>query len=417
MTFSLGDQMGGMMLIEITGGHPEQLMNLLMSRGVYIQNVERNGDTIVLKIRTSALKSVQAVAEEQGLTLRVLRRAGVPEVRRRIRRRRGLLLGTLAVVLLLYIGNSFIWFINAGGSRIFTPEEILAAARECGFYVGAFRPEINRLEVEESLLRRLPELVYAEIRINGVKADIMVVDRVMLEEDIREPCDIVARTDGVVEEVLLQEGRLLVQKGDAVVRGQRLIAGEYRPEASAEAGEETEEPANSPETAEQPVRVRARGIIRARVWYEGYGECPLLEEIRQENGEKAHMVELCYPGGSWVLGEQPEMTGGRKEVEAHLWNTPLGEIGWKTTIFAGESVSRVEHTPEEAFALAREAARNMLWQRCGEKEMPGEMTCQVISQPSDTVVRVEARLETVENIAVPRLLRQEKTGTEKDGQR
>ena len=403
MLFSLGDQMGGMIFIEISGGRPESLMNLLMSRGVYIQNVERHGETVIVKIRASAMEAVQAAAEEQGFSLRVLRRAGIPEVRRRVSRRLVLLLGALAVVMLLTIANSFIWFIDAGGSQIFSPEELIAAARECGFYVGAFRPGVNRLEAEENLLRRLPELAYAEIRISGVKAEIMVVDRVMAEEDIREPCDIVAKADGVVEEVLLQEGKLLVQKGDAVIKGQRLIAGEYLPDMDAETGE----------MPAQPVRVRARGIIRARVWYEGYGECPLLEEIREESKETAHIVELYYSGGSRTLGKQPASPAIRREVQRHLWETPFGEIGWKTFICREESVTRNAHTPEEAFAIAREEARNAMQQHFGEEEIPGEIEYQVISQAGDTVMRVLARLETVENIASPRLLRQEETEKEK----
>ena len=68
---------------------------------------------------------------------------------------------------------------------------------------------------------------------------------------------------------------------------------------------------------------------------------------------------------------------------------------------------------KDAIPSQRAASVQQCW---GEEEIPGEIEYQVISQASDTVMRVKARLETVENIASPRLLEPKETEKKKSGQ-
>ncbi len=410
MSNRIADQMGGMILIEISGAKPEKLINLLMSRGVLIQDVRQKENGIILKIRSSALASTRAIAEEQGLDVKILNRMGVPVVRKKLKRRIGLWGGALVVILLLYLATSFIWFIDIEGNEKISREEILQTARSCGFYVGAFQPNINRLEVEGDLLRLMPELAYAEIKISGVKANIKVVERVMASDDVQGPCDIVARCDGVIEEILLQEGQALVQKGDAVTQGQVLISGEILPIIQGEENEENEtgdaslsdsEDQETEDILPEPIWVRARGVVKARVWYESYGECPLLQEERNKSGQEESSIQLCLPWGNWVLSgkEENPYADGVEEIQEYVFHTPWGELGWKKRTWQEEMVTQVEYSRAEALEIAKKRAREALLEKQGWTELPGDVQYRTISQASDVVVRVQAVIECVEDIA------------------
>lgn len=406
MSRHIADQMGGLISVEIEGQKPEKMLNLMMSRGIFVQDVRMKEQGMTLKIRTSALEAARAMAQENGWTFQILHRTGAPVVKKRLKRRMGLWIGLLVIVALLYTGTSFLWFIEVEGNQAVSAEEILRAARSCGFYVGVFQPRVNRLEVEQGILRNMPQLAYAEIKISGVKAKIRVVERVMALEGT-EPCDIVARCDGVVEEILLQEGQTVVQKGDAVTQGQVLISGKiYPPVREEESESENEEETQALEEAEEPVKteptlVRARGVVKAKVWYEGYGECPIWKEERTASGQEEKSMRLCFPWGEWRLKgpEESPFTEATEQVTEHVIQTPWGDCGWKEHVWQEELVTQTQRTRQEAVEIAKKNAEEALLKQQDWKELPKEVEYRTISQASDVVVRVQVIVEKVEDIA------------------
>lgn len=408
MAARIGDQMGGMAVVEISGGKVETIINLMASRGVLVQHVQKRNGCAVLHLRRSALESVQALAEERGFSVRIVREYGAPMVKRSLRRHMALAAGLILTVALLYAGSSFVWMVEVEGNEKIDTEQILRAARSAGFYEGVFRGRFQRLEVERALLQKIPELAYAEIQLDGIRAQIQVVEKVMAAKgDIQGPCDIIARCDGVIEEMMVQEGQALVKKGDAVTKGQLLISGLLPPKEryggeEMEAEEtETEMPARK---KPEPKLVRARGIIQARVWYEGYGECPVWKEERVVSGEETSRVDVCFPWGSWKVSgaESNPYTEGRETKEAHLLHTPWGVVGWKKTGWQEETLTVKQYTREEALRYARKQAEEAILKAQGWEKSPDEVQFRVVSQPSDTVVRVRAMVETVEEIAETR---------------
>ncbi len=332
-------------------------------------------------------------------------------VKRGLRRHMALAAGLILTVALLYVGSSFVWIVEVEGNEKIDTEQILRAARSAGFYEGAFRGRFQRLEVERALLQKIPELAYAEIQLDGIRARIQVVEKVMAAKgDIQGPCDIIARCDGVIEEMLVQEGQALVKKGDAVTEGQLLISGLLPPKEEY-GGEETEGTETEGTETEMPVKkksepklVRARGLIQARVWYEGYGECPVWKEERVLSGKETSRLDVCFPWGSWKVSgaESSPYAEGRETQETHLLHTPWGVIGWKKTGWQEEALTVKQYTREEALQYARKQAEEAILNAQGWEKSPDEVQFRVVSQPSDTVVRVRAMVETVEEIAETR---------------
>ena len=152
-------------------------------------------------------------------------------------------------------------------------------------YTRAPRWTFSRSEVEGAMLRELSELAYVKIDIKGVKATVEVVEKIFPREEISGPCHIVAAKEGVVEEVLVLAGEAQVEKGKAVSKGDILISGVVYPQKNPfmEGVEE--------ELEEKPSLVRARGRVKARVWYQGYGECRLVRK-NALSGKESSEIKL-----------------------------------------------------------------------------------------------------------------------------
>jgi similar to stage IV sporulation protein len=79
----------------------------------------------------------------------------------------------------------------------------------------------------------------------------------------------VAREAGVIQEILVLKGVGKVREGDRVTAGQVLIEGK-----------------SQLFTDSEPARVQSRGIVRALVTRESYGECPLEEVEMIDTGRE-----------------------------------------------------------------------------------------------------------------------------------
>ena len=108
--------------------------------------------------------------------------------------------------------------------------------------------------VSEEMLRRCPDLSWVGFQKEGVTIKIRVVPRDTAEELTTVPGHIVADKDGVVEEILVLQGKQCIETGKAVKAGDIIISGYVTYED--ESGNETS-PANL---------VHAKGIVRGTSW-------------------------------------------------------------------------------------------------------------------------------------------------------
>ena len=83
--------------------------------------------------------------------------------------------------------------------------------------------------------------------------------------------------DGIIEDILVRRGTAAVSSGDAVCKGDILIYGWQGDLASA-----------------------ADGIVTAKLWGEGYGECALREEWTEPSGNEVISIGLKVDDGSFL---------------------------------------------------------------------------------------------------------------------
>lgn len=396
MSNNLFNQVGGIISVCLKGKHLEKLINLAMSRGIFIWDIKRNSnEELNFKVRSSAFNALKAIAEDNNYELGVVEKRGLPFFKGRLKRRIGFIGGALLFIFALYVMSSFVWFIEVTGNNNITTEQIMKTCSENGVFRGALKSSFVRNEVEEEILREIPQLSYIEINIRGVKAEIKVVEKVLPQEGITGPCNIVAAKDGIVEDILVLEGQAVTRIGATVNKGDILISGIVIPQ-------ENNQFFNTLEIDNKdllPVAVRARGSIKAKVSYEGYGECELYAEKITLTGAKTSQIAFESPQNKFVIMGKKfnPYENALEETNKKILHTPWGDWAIVKTVYKEQAIEPIRYSEKEALEIATQKARENLG--IGAVQLPEGIKITILSRPSDSLVRVKAFLERVEDIA------------------
>jgi len=394
MANKLFDQVSGIISVILKGKNQERIINMALTRGIYIWDIKKIDDSMHLKVRSSGYEALKNLTDENGYILEVKEKQGLPFFKNTIKRRLGFIGGALIFIMALYILSSFIWFVDVSGNKTVDKSRIMITAAKYGVYKGAVRWNFSRNEVEEAMLRDISELSYVKVGIKGVKANIEVVEKIFPKNEITGPCHMVASKDGVIEEILVLDGQAEVKKGDVVARGDILISGIVFLQISPYIADTQEE-------EKEPYTVRARGKVKAHVWYEGYGECRLKSEKMVLSDREISKIYIETPGKDIIIKGRRE-TGfplSKQKINRKVIKTPLGEFGIYRVILQEQIKETTKYSENEAVKIAREKAMKTIFTKMGKEQKIRDSKVEILSSPSDSILRVKVSVEVIEDIA------------------
>ena len=388
-----GNFLGGFLTVVARGTRLEKLVNLALSRGIFLWDVKKTEEGIRFRVRNSAYPALHTLADEHGFSLEVVEREGFPFYRQVMRQRRMLMWGAGLFVLALYLLSSFVWVIEVKGNVKVPADKILKTAAKHGLYEGAFKWGLSKSDIEEGLLKELLQLSYVEVNIKGVQAEINVVEKVLPDEPAG-PCHIVAQKEGIVESVLVLKGQALVKEGETVGKGDILISGIVFPETGVSGDGEP--------GILHPQMVTAQGQVKARVWYEGYGESGMTAEKTVFTGRSAEKIDVVTPWARYTLRDyRQRFHQSSHEQKSYLVQSPWGQWGWLTTVSREKKTVVLTYSPGEALEKARNLALERLKEQLDSGGKVVDSGMRILSSPSEPVVRVKAYAEVVEEIGIP----------------
>lgn len=390
------DQLGGVIGVKISGEKQEKVINMALSRGIYIWDIKKEYDSIILKVKASGYEALKGICDEHGYAIETTDKKGFPFFKGVFKRRLGFMSGALIFVAALYLLSSFVWFIDVSGNRQVDKALILNTAARYGVYEGAARWGFSKSEVEKAMLKDLSQLAYVKVDINGVKANIEVVEKVFPQDEISGACHMVAAKSGIVKEVLVLDGQAAVKEGAVVARGDILISGIVFPQVNPFMEGENMPP-------EKPYTVRARGSVKARVSYQGYGECRLKYEETKLTGKKTGKIYLEIPGRKILIkgGDSESFRLYRANKKSKVIKTSWGNFGLSRIVMEEQVKERTEYTAVEAEKIAKnKALKGLSAKIAGQKTISSKT--EIISSPSDSIVRIKILVDTLEDIAVAR---------------
>jgi similar to stage IV sporulation protein len=274
----------------------ERFVNLAASRGIRLHGIVRiSHDVLLAETSVAGFKALRPLARRLGCTLHIRRRGGVPFFLSALGHRKALAAGVVLFLLALYGLSSIVWFIQIVGVSPARSAEIRAYLREEGLRAGILAGRLDRERLAKSLLRRYPDLTWADLTVRGTLVRVEVVPKTLVRPEDSASRHVVAARDGLITACVPLKGEALVKAGDTVARGQVLISGVVVADAGPPPSAATA-PAPPPRSW-QFAYVRAEGAVRARVWYEGVEQTPLSGTMELPTGRRRVVAGLQV--GRW----------------------------------------------------------------------------------------------------------------------
>ena len=331
-------------------GDTARFMNVTVRSGITPLKIDRDGGDLLLTVRAKQYRRLHAVKVRTHARVRLEDRRGGPFVLRRALRRPGLLLGAVLGVALYVWLSGFYWGVTIEGEAPYAQREVLAAAEDCGAYIGAPRRTFDAALASSRLQLALPKISWASMNTDGCFITLSVRTAVEKEAgpDRSGAYDVVARRAGLVKSVAAESGTVLAEVGSAVAEGQVLVSG------ITEVGDPY---------GEEPVRrllSHARATVIAETRHTFTASCPLeLETVREtDTGTRRALYVL---GVRVPLG----LSGAPDSAVTAYSRTPLTLLGtelpvWVETLrTAAQEPVTVTLTEAQARQRAYEKIRRM----------------------------------------------------------
>ena len=345
---------------------------------------EENGD-LCFSCSLQTEKRLLRLCAERGLVVEVLASRGLPVHLRRLLTRPGVLVGGLLALLLLVSSQRFLWDIRVRGNERMTTAEVLSELRDCGLFTGAYLPRLDVRALENRVLIASDRIAWISVNLSGTVAEVQVVEGVERppKEDT-SPANLIAATDGQIEQLLIYRGEAAVKIGQAVRRGELLVSGIY--DSSLEGYRLT----------------RAAGEVWARTERQIHIEIPLsYEEKCYEESECADIALNFFDFSVKIFKKAGNWEGSCDIIEREIGFASLGLSALPVHLLVTERVPyRVQtavRSPEEASTLAFAQLEHELAALSREVEL---LEKRITVSVTDTAVLLDCTLRCIENIAV-----------------
>lgn len=401
--------MGHVSLV-VRGEFLEKFVNMAASRGIYLWDITRLGnDKVRVKVRISDVRPLRHIARATKSCFKIVERKGLPFILNRVKKRKLLAIGGVVFLVTLYFLSSFVWFIQVTGNDKLSDEDIKKIAAEAGLRPGVAKWDLDAKLVERTLREKIPSVAWAGVYVKGTRVTVEIAERKLVQEDPHrnEPAHIVAGKAGLIKEVLVLNGQAVVKEGDTVLPGSILISGEIKEEIKPE---QTNQPL--PEGQEPPEPqyisrfVKAKGIVRARVWYEGYGECRVSETLEKLSGQQKTSVRIKFGVKEIIISgpkESPFQYYEEKQNVKSLpkWRNLSIPVELRTVQYLEKLKERMNYGQAGAKRIAEQKALEEVNAKLpqGAKIMERRLE-QVNTGREEELVRIKAFVETVEDIGI-----------------
>lgn len=215
-------------MIEVVGFSVERFLNLAVHRGIYIWDIERKANKLMMKVGAQGYKMLKPCARKTGCRMKIKRKIGLPFIRYRYRKRKMIPVGILIFIILIYTMSSFVWLVEIEGNEKVISQEVVEKLLENGYKVGGLKYKMNLRAAEKLLMNDFPDILWTGISFEGTKLVVEITETVPEPKlvDYSSPSNIIANSDALILEIVTRKGTPKVKKGDTVRKGDILVSGQ-----------------------------------------------------------------------------------------------------------------------------------------------------------------------------------------------
>jgi len=218
----------GYIILELEGASKERLLNLCINRGINIRQVFTVNQKWYLKLTGKEFIKIHSGIRKSGCTCKIAEKRGFPFLVNKCKKRKGLMLGSLFFLLMVWQCSLRIWEIDVEGGFLHTREQIVEVMEEqLGVYGGVPAGQVDCFEIEKKLRLAYNEIGWISVEKRGCHIYVMLNESTMPKETgtRQTPGHIVAERDGIVQRLEVKKGIPMVKAGDIVKKGDVLISG------------------------------------------------------------------------------------------------------------------------------------------------------------------------------------------------
>lgn len=227
MIFNFLHLIFGYITIRADGGFIERFINLCTSKGIPLWNIRKHGDSLCARTSIHGYINLHKVAKTSGMKITVLKKAGLPFITRKYRKRFGIGAGIIIFSLGLFLLSGRAWIIDVSGNSTVDSVRIEEAFEHSGLKIGSKFSKLDANTIRINALSELDGVSWATINVRGCKAVIEIreaIDKPEIEPN-QGTSNLIASKDGQVEIVEPYRGIAKVKPGQTVLKGSLLISG------------------------------------------------------------------------------------------------------------------------------------------------------------------------------------------------
>ena len=273
--FSANKFTKGYINIDIEGFFVERFFNLCSNEGIKLWGTQKNRKGVYSTyIAVQDFKKIKTIAKNTKSIIKIRKKKGIPFLIEKYKRRKVFIFLFFIIISTILTLSNFVWNIEIEGNSAIQQNEILELLNQNGIKIGAFKRKINTNIITEKIKLSDSRISWIGIELEGTNAKISIVEAIPKPEilDENELCDIVAEKDGIITQIDVTNGTAIVQVGDIVEKGNKLIAGWMEGKYTG-------------------VRyMHATGRVLAKVWYSEEKE----EKFEKVEKVQTHNVENKY---------------------------------------------------------------------------------------------------------------------------
>ncbi len=366
-------------------GSATPLLDLLLRSAIpYFDLQTSEDDSCTFAVLRKDLPALQKLCEGK-IDLCLTRRLGLPAIVLRYRRRVGILLGALIFCFGVLLASRVVWRIDIYGNETIPDADVLAELSEVGFGIGTYLPRVNFDDLHNHFLLKSERFSWISINMTGTCARVEL--REMLRGETEETtgyANIVAGSDGQIEEVRAFAGKRAVAIGDVVKKGDVLISGVIDSKLLGAR------------------YTHAKGSVYARVSDRITVEIPLAQTVKRETGEKEvkKSVNIFGKTINFFVNSGISLSTYDKIVEEKdvlLFDTFVLPICVHTETYAGYEETTETITAAEAAEMAAGEMNRRVKERLTDAVL---LEKTVTSRLAEDRYVLECELYLIEDIAV-----------------
>lgn len=221
----------GFLNIEVEGAFIERFINICKSRKILLWNIKmEKGVLLYANIGIKDYRNIREIAKKTNTKIKIKKKCGIPFILNRYKKRRGLCIILVLIIIGLTILSNFIWNISVEGNENIASEDILRDLEEEGLKIGKSKQNIKLNNIINNIRLKRNDIAWIGINIKGTNVRVEVKEKTIAPEIINkdEFCNIISDKEGMITKINVQDGTANVREGDIVRKGDILVSRIFR---------------------------------------------------------------------------------------------------------------------------------------------------------------------------------------------